>query len=312
LTMRREEGLMAGFGRGLLSLLITGIAVEVALAPIALFHFHKSGLYGALANIVAIPLTTFVVMPLEALALLFDSVGAGAPFWWLTGQSLELLLWLSRTVAALPGAVAALPSVPGGAFALIIVGGLWAIIWKSRVRAVGFVPVAIGMIWAVMTPAPDILVTGDGKHMALRGAGDDFALLRPRAGDYVRDTLGEGLGAIEMLSDLDVLPGADCGRDMCIVTVKRGARIWRIAATRSGYFLPWEPFIAACTSADIIISDRKLPATCTPRWLKADRDMLRTTGGLAIELTGGTVRTVKIVRDLHPWVLAQSATGARR
>jgi competence protein ComEC len=46
-----------------------------------LFHFHRAGFYGALANVVAIPLTTFVIMPLEALALLFDLVGLGAPFW---------------------------------------------------------------------------------------------------------------------------------------------------------------------------------------------------------------------------------------
>ena len=37
--------------------------------------FPPRGLYGALANIVAIPLTTFVIMPLEALALLLDVVG---------------------------------------------------------------------------------------------------------------------------------------------------------------------------------------------------------------------------------------------
>ena len=47
--------------------------------PIALFHFHRAGLYGAFANVVAIPLTTFVIMPLEALALLFDVVGWARP-----------------------------------------------------------------------------------------------------------------------------------------------------------------------------------------------------------------------------------------
>ena len=60
----------AKVARGILALILTGLAVEIALTPIALYHFHKSGLYGALANIVAIPLTTFVIMPLEALALL--------------------------------------------------------------------------------------------------------------------------------------------------------------------------------------------------------------------------------------------------
>src|SRR3546814_9899317 len=64
---RRDEGWAMRWGRGLAGLLITGFVVEAALAPIALFHFHKAGLNGALANVVAIPLTTFVIMPTEAL-----------------------------------------------------------------------------------------------------------------------------------------------------------------------------------------------------------------------------------------------------
>ena len=93
---RRDEGWPARIGRALFALVLTGLAVEIALMPIALFHFHKAGLYGALANVVAIPLTTFVIMPLEALALLFDLAGLGAPFWWLTGQALSFLLWLAH------------------------------------------------------------------------------------------------------------------------------------------------------------------------------------------------------------------------
>ena len=67
---RRDEGWPAkARPRRCFALVLTGLAVELALMPIALFHFHKAGLYGALANVVAIPLTTFVIMPLEALAL---------------------------------------------------------------------------------------------------------------------------------------------------------------------------------------------------------------------------------------------------
>jgi predicted membrane metal-binding protein len=76
---------------------LTGLAVEFALMPIALYHFHKAGLYGAFANILAIPLTTFVIMPLEALALLFDLAGAGAPIWWAVGKGAH--------VPARPGAL---------------------------------------------------------------------------------------------------------------------------------------------------------------------------------------------------------------
>ncbi|MFD1959653.1 ComEC/Rec2 family competence protein [Novosphingobium panipatense] len=75
----RDEALIIRALRSLVLLLVTGIVIDLALMPIGLFHFHRAGVYGALANVVAIPLTTFIVMPLLAGALLLDLVGAGTP-----------------------------------------------------------------------------------------------------------------------------------------------------------------------------------------------------------------------------------------
>ncbi len=305
----RDEGPVWKTGRGLVSLLATGIVVEAALAPIALYHFHKQGLFGALANIIAIPLTTFVTMPLEALALIFDGLvpggGLGAPFWWLTGLSLDLLLWIARTVAAWPGAVAALPSVPTGAFALMIYGGLWLMLWKGRVRTFGLLPFAVGAVWALTTPPPDLLVTGDGTHLAIRGDDARLATLRPRAGDYVRSVMSERFGDLGDLEDLDTLGGAVCSDDVCRIDLTRGGRVWRVVATRSRYLLPKASFRNECATADIVISDRKLPPWCVPRWLKADRVFLARTGGLAVTLAGAKVEAVADGEGEHPWVVAR-------
>lgn len=299
---RREEGRAARFGRALVSLLITGAAVELALAPIAVFHFHRAGLYGAVANIVAIPLTTFVIMPLEALALLGDIVGIGAPSWWLAGQALALLLWIAHKVAAAPGAVAALPSMPDGAFALMVAGGLWLALWRTRLRRIGLVPIAAGAAWAFATPPPDLLVTGDGRHLALRTADGRLALLRPRAGDYVRGLLGEATGISgEDAPGLEELPSARCGADLCAVDLMRGGRRFRLLATRSPYLVDIAQMNRACAAADLVVSDRRLPASCVPRWLKADGPLLARTGGLAIRLAGPTIETVASHVGKHPW-----------
>ncbi|WP_448664938.1 ComEC/Rec2 family competence protein [Sphingomonas sp. CJ20] len=298
--LKREEGWGPRLARALASLLLTGLVVELALMPIALFHFHKSGLYGAAANIVAIPLTTFVIMPLEALALALDLVGLGAPLWWLTARALDLLLGLAHVTASAPGSVLPLPGMPGGAYALMVAGGLWLALWRTRVRWAGAAPLAAGMAWALLTPAPDLLVTGDGRHLAIRTDTGGMALLRDRAGDYTRTMLGENGGVDEDFDDLATVPEARCSPDLCLVDVERGGRRWRIAATRSPYPIAWGDMVALCRTADLVVSDRRLPRGCVPRWMKLDRAALAQTGGVAIRFANAQVTTVRSGGS-HPW-----------
>ena len=306
----RDDGWLWRMGRGLVLLLATGIAVEAALMPIAAYHFHKAGLYGALANIVAIPLTTFVVMPLELLALLLDTVGLGAPLWWLTGLSIEALLWLAHLVAAAPGAVSAWPAMPDGAFAAIVLGGLWIALWRTRWRRWGVLPLAIGIGWAAATPAPDLLVSGDGRHAAVRTAAG-VALLRDRTGDYMRDVMAAN-GGVAVPGALSETPAARCTRDLCLAEIGRAGQRRRVLMTRSAYPVAWRELVAACRRADIVVSDRTLPRGCAPRWLRLDRAELRRRGGVAVTIGTGRIVTVRDPGDRHPWIDPPTVGGQQR
>ena len=307
----REEGRGAKLLRHLGSLLLTGFVVELALMPIALFHFHKAGLYGALANIVAIPLTTFVVMPLEALALAFDLIGAGGPFWWLTGRALDLLLWIAHATAAAPGAVTPLPAMPAGAFALLVGGGLWVALWRTRWRWLGLVPALAGALWTLAPPPPDLLVTGDGRHLAVRTPDGGMALLRDRSGDYTQSLLAENGGVDDMLALLADQVFARCSRDLCIAAIDAGGRHWRIVATRSAYPVPRDALVKVCAEADIVVSERRLPTACAPRWLRLDRPFLERNGGVAVTFATGGVTTVASGQGRHPWVTPPTVAPPR-
>lgn len=64
---------------------------------------------------------------------------------------------------------------------------------------------------------------------------------------------------------------------------------------------------AACRRVDIVMSDRWLPQSCQPKWIKADRRLLEQTGGLAIYLAEQRVITVNENRAHMPWVQAAKA-----
>ena len=298
----REEPLWARWSRQLAMLLLTGVVIELALMPIGLFLFHRAGVYGALANVIAIPLTTLASMPLIALALLFDTVGAGAPFWWLAGKSLELLLVLAHWTAAMPGAVTIMPAMGEGAFALFVSGGLWLALWRGPVRLAGLVPAALGLILLLQVRSPDLLISGDGRHVGITGeSAGELLVLRDSRSDYTRSNLTESAGMSGELRLLDGWPGARCNPGYCSITLNRGGREWRILMVRGKAMVSERALAAACERADVVISERYLPWSCKPRWLKADRDLLERSGGLTIDFARGEIASVAEGEGAHGW-----------
>eukprot|EP01035_Chromulina_nebulosa_P036161 gene36160-48683_t len=93
------------FGQGLRSQMVA----TIGLAPLSLIFFQQLSLVGLLANLVAVPVITFVVTPLALLGLTW------APLWGLAEWALApLLAWLAW-LATWPQAVWSAPAAPAWA-----------------------------------------------------------------------------------------------------------------------------------------------------------------------------------------------------
>ena len=300
----REEAALVRLGRKAVMLLATGLVIELALMPIVLFHFHRAGLYGAFANLIAIPLVTFISMPLIALGLALDVIGLGAPVWWLVQASLDLLLALAHVTAAQPGAVKLAPQMSHATIALFVVGGLWLALWQGRARLWGFAPVGMGVLTLLATPVPDILIGRDGRQVGItiNEEGERRLLsLRDSHSAYTRDNLLELAGVAAAPVPLVQWPGARCSTAFCVLTITRAERDWHVMMARTRDRIEERALGAACRQSDIVIADRYLPASCRPRWLKADRAMLDESGGLALDLERARIATVAEHQGSHGW-----------
>ncbi len=295
-----DEGPARAVLRHLASLLVSGLVAELALSSIGLFHFNRAGLYGVFANLFAIPWTSFVIMPALMLALLGEILGLGGLAWPLVGKSMAVLVAVAEATAATPGAVVRLPMMPAPAYALIIAGGLWLALWRTRWRWWGAGVAAIGLAVALAATPPDLLVSGDGRNAALRLAGDRLGFIRPRTGDFLRDVWGDALAADGDVNLID-LPGTACSRDACVARFNRDGRDWRLLITLSRDYIDRPRFEAECARADIIVSDRRLPGWCRPRWQRFDRTALADSGAVAIWLGSGRIDRVNDRAGDHPW-----------
>ncbi|MEL7197203.1 MAG: ComEC/Rec2 family competence protein [Pseudomonadota bacterium] len=301
----REESWWQRLGRNTFMLFITGLVIELALMPVVLFHFHRAGLYGALANVIAIPLVTFIAMPLIAFALVLDAVGLGAPVWWLVGVSLDGLLGIAHFTSAQPGAVKLMPQMSGLTIALFVAGGLWLALWSGRARLYGFAPVAAATLFLVSTPIPDVLVGREGRHVGITIEQPDgsrsLLSLRDSRSSYSRDNMLELASVTSDPIPLGEWPGARCSAEFCLIKIERGGRDWTLLLARNRNLIEERALAAACDQADIVVADRFLPRSCQPKWLKADKRFLAQSGGLALDLENETITSVASGQGMHGW-----------
>jgi competence protein ComEC len=159
----------------------------------------------------------------------------------------------------------------------------------------------VAALLIAFAPVPDMLVSGDGRHVGIVTEGGRLLVLREGRSSYARDNLLELAGLEGEPVPLESWDGAQCSREFCVVTLQRGGRDWHLLMARGLELVTERALAAACERADIVIADRYLPRSCEPRWLKADRRMLDETGGLSIDLEHGKVTTVADGQGEHGW-----------
>lgn len=173
------------------ALLLSSLTAGLATAPIAAAHFNRIAEYGLAANLLTVPVLGTLVMPAGVLAGLAAPLGLeGLPLW-VMGRGCGWILGVAEWVAALEGAVLAVPAPPRwvlpalapGLAALALLPGWWRLAGAPLVLAA-----ALG--WAA--PArPPLLVDDSGGLVGLVGP-EGRALSRAKglgfvAGNWLED-----------------------------------------------------------------------------------------------------------------------------
>jgi competence protein ComEC len=175
-------------------------------------------------------------------------------------------------------------------------------LWRTRLRLAGLPLLVMGAVLVLGRPPADMLISRDGRHVAVRLESGELAMLRPRAGEFLRDSWSGALAADDRGRAFDTLPGMDCSRDACFGLV-RGARggAVRLLATRSRDGLAEADMAAACAAADLVVSERPLPDGCRPRWLRLGAEELERRGAVALWLDRGRVIGARDGLGDHGW-----------
>ncbi len=286
--------------RWLFDLVLSSIVATLATAAFAIYHFNRLTGYGVVANMLAVPITGFWVMPWLILALILMPFGLES--WALepAGWGISAILWTANTVSSWPGAVALIPVMPPLGLAFVSLGGLWLCLWRQRWRYWGAAAIVVGLATILFVRPPDVLISEDAKLVAITESDGSLRLSTGRA-----DRFAAGEWLRRMGQDQRILWNAAVdGGDPRLVCTDKGDCRFKSSGRSIAILQKADGFAAACQESDLVIVLVKAPAACAAPLIDPDR--LQQQGGHAVWLSAEAIR-IESVRDgqgERPWVAA--------
>jgi competence protein ComEC len=263
-------------GREIAGLILASLVAGLATTPYAAYHFHRLAPYGMIANLLAMPVVSTIVMPMGILGVLAMPFGFDAMFWRLMGDGLDWMILVALWVTSLPGAVGRIQAFGTGPLLLCTAGILLLCLLRSPLRWSGAALAVVASLWAVTTPRPDVLVGSDGQVAALRGSSGQLSVLHSGRDTFAIKEWLAADGDARTVKDAGLNDGVLCDAAGCIGRLADG-RLVSMA-------LSAEAFAEDCARAAVVISPREAPGSCAA--ILIDRKAWRANGAMALHWTG--------------------------
>lgn len=270
---------------------MTTVIASIATAPFSIYHFQQFANYGLLGNLLAVPLTSFIVMPSILLAYILMPFGLDGIALWAVGQGISGMLWVSHFVSQLPHAVWNPPTWPVSVLICFAASGITACLLQGWARLVAVVPVLTGLVFLMAWQAPDILVSASGKMVAIKAPDEQIYVSSRRAERFSTEAW------VRLWGQGDEKPLLIRGGPFACDEWGCRYEVWdrHVSLARHAAIHPGE-----CSWADVLVSEDPISKDCQAL-IKIDVRDLKYKGAHAVWLGDLRVLSVAETRGKRPW-----------
>ncbi len=164
------------------------ILATIATTPYIVYTFNRFTLHSLPANILCIPLLSFILMPTLILYLILSLFSSSEYLAIALQKIISFMIKIASTISSWPGSMLLVPSVSPYILVIFTLSFLWFALWKTRWRGWGSVGILLAIILSSFEKKPDIFVASDKNLICLLDAKGKGWVNSLQAGKFSRET----------------------------------------------------------------------------------------------------------------------------
>jgi len=231
--------------RGFIGISVTSFVAGAATGVFAALHFHRFARLGFIANVLAMPVFTMVVMPAGFLAVLLMPLGLDEAPLWVMGTGLDYVVSVATWVSSMKWALVYIKGANAAVISIFSLGFICLCLGPNKIRAAGVVAIVSSFfLWAGIE-RPDMRISAEARIAFWDPDEVDVLRVDRKRGDgFGRDRFVEqaGLETAEKRSYVDA-------ENLCDIL---GCRI-NLKGKIISIVLEPEGVAEACADSDLVI-----------------------------------------------------------
>lgn len=275
-------------------LCITALLAGLATTPFSIAFFHQMAPMGLIANLMAMPILSLIVMPSALISALLIPVGLQQWSLAVMEWGLEQIIYVAQWVVDISPQIALLVAGPAG-LALASAVILTSIAIHPNRLAVGASLIAGAglLVFNQLQIQPDIWIAENGRSIAVRDGKGHWVFAGIKEDRFLAQALLKADGDTRALPSIatrnqnspaigDASGEVRCDGDACRLNVSSNGLQWAAEPKREVWSVSliktMRAFAEECAVSDIVISALQVPESCSRPLLVVDKYRLKQHG----------------------------------
>ena len=164
----KSKGVFFSMRMYILTNIYSSFLASIVTAPYVIYHFYKFANYSILMNLIAVPLMSFLMMPLSLLALLLMPINMDKTILQILSAVIEIVINSAEWLVTMPRAVWYVGHISSISLVLFTFGFFWLCFWQTAWRFAGIIIIFISTLVMLYTPKPDFIYDHRLKIVGLK------------------------------------------------------------------------------------------------------------------------------------------------